>query len=190
KTDIDQPAVILIVRDKRFVGSNATVTVELNGVRIGTMRNNSFLLCKTTMANNTITLKEFKKDIHIQAKSGEKTLLHYHYSGINAVHTEIESGVEYQKLQEAIKGIKGLGVGRLLLDLLVGGFFIWGGASEVLVLRFTNKYSGVVVILGVIIALGGIVSFVRRLRKENAAVMLDRFLKEAGHPESSNERKY
>jgi hypothetical protein len=178
---LDRPAIILIIRENRFIGKNGNINVDMNGSNIGTMDNKSFLLCKTEIEDNTITLKEFKKDIQVKAKPGEKIILRYGYAGLKSADVEVKPDVEYNELKEAVATVsKAKGIGSLIFGLLISICLIIGGATGTLVLRFTNS-SALLVVAGVVFLIFDIIALIRRLTKKNATVMLNEFLKEAGH---------
>ncbi|MDR1653843.1 MAG: DUF805 domain-containing protein [Prevotellaceae bacterium] len=180
-TALNKPAVIAIIREKRLTGSRGNVTVKLNGTTVGTMSNKSFLLCKTTEANNTITLTELRKEIAVTAQDGDKIQVCYWYSGLASAEVKVESNLKYETLLDSVSKVsKGYGTGSLLWSLLIAAFFIWGGISRNLVLRFTQS-SEMIVVVGVVIAIISIAAFIYNLTKEKAVDTLNRFLTDAGH---------
>jgi uncharacterized membrane protein YhaH (DUF805 family) len=180
------PAIILFIRDSRFIAKNAYVTVTLNGKKIGVMGNKSFLICSTEQEDNLITLAGLKKNISVSASKGEKILFRYHFSGIGVVSTELTHNVEYDTFRNAVLGVrKGPGIGSFLFGLSLGTFLAWGGLTKNLVLRFTDQYSEIVAVIGFIIIIIDTVSFIMRLQREKPLAVFDKFMKETGHYESS-----
>jgi hypothetical protein len=183
----DLAAVILIIRENRFVGKNGNINVALNESNIGTMDNKSFLLCKTELEDNIINLKEFKEDIQVKAKHGEKIIIRYWYAGLRSVETEIKNDVGYEEFKEAVATVsKSKGIGSLIGGALISIFMIIAGASGTFVLRFTNS-SEMLVVAGIIFLLLDFILLIKRLTEKDATVKLNEFLREVGHGASISE---
>ncbi|MBN2879392.1 MAG: zinc ribbon domain-containing protein [Clostridia bacterium] len=79
---LKSPCQINLYRDKCFTGCAITHTIELNGKVIGKLSNNSHLVTKTSVCDNTIKIKayDFREEYHFIIQNNQDIEIHY-YAG-------------------------------------------------------------------------------------------------------------
>ena len=95
------------------------------------------------------------------------------------VNVDVKTNARFEELEQSMTAItSGKGISNILLSLLAGGAFIWGGLSGDFILRFTNSGKALAA-AGVLILIYAIVAIKKLFTKEKASTILDKFLKEA-----------
>jgi hypothetical protein len=177
---LDKPAVILLIRTKRFSGVSrreGNRPVKLNGVDFGRINENSFCLLRTTKKHNVLTLPENARNIPFKAKSGEKILILYHEGGLSEKH-DVTHDALFEAMGDRLSWALFV---ELFLGLGTGIFFMARGAEKLPVLGFGSE---VTVIIGIFLVVSFSVALIKNLSGKSTFGALGKFLKENGHLES------